>query len=106
MNVYVETNFLQELTFLQEQSSACEGILELSETKKTTLIIPAFSLVEPLEKLHRQKNVRIDIQKTIDTEIKQLSRSAGYEAQIKGIKDLDVLFAQSIEEERKRYEKY
>ncbi len=106
MNIYVETNFLQELAFLQEQSGACEDILKLCESGAAQLVIPAFSLAEPLEKLHRQKNTRLEIQKSVDTEIKQLSRTVGYESQIQNIKNLDLLFAQSIEEERKRFEKY
>jgi|SRR5580765_1946843 len=106
MNIYVETNFLQELTFLQEQSGACEDILKLCEDGEAKLVIPAFSLAEPLGKLHRQKNTRLEIQKSINTEIQQLSRTVGYESQIQNIKNLDLLFAQSIEEERKRFEKY
>jgi len=106
MNVYVETNFVQELTFLQEQNAACEEILELCVAARIKLLIPAFSLAEPIEKLHRQKNARLEIQKNIDTEIRQLSRTSGYESEIEKIRDLDVLFARSIEEEQTRFEGY
>lgn len=106
MKIYIETNFVHELVFLQEQSESCEKILSISEEHTAQLIIPAFSLAEPLEKLHRQKNARLEIQKSLDTEIRQLSRTAGYVAKIQAIKDLDLLFSQSIEDERKRFEHY
>lgn len=106
MNIYVETNFVQELVFLQEQSESCEKILSICEKKDATILIPAFSLAEPLEKLHRQKSSRQEIQKSLDSEIRQLSRTTGYETKIQAIKNLDLLFAQSIEDERQRFEVY
>lgn len=54
MNVYAETNFVLELSFEQEQSPSCLEILNLCINKEINLIIPAFCLTEPLEKLHRQ----------------------------------------------------
>ncbi len=106
MKIYVETNFVQELVFLQEQSESCEKILSICEKKDATMWIPAFSLAEPLDKLHRQKNLRQEIQKNLDSEIRQLSRTSGYQTKIQSIKNLDLLFAQSIEDERKRFEYY
>lgn len=106
MRILVETNFVQELVFLQEQYESCEKILTLSEEGRAAIVIPAFSLIEPLDKLHRQKNARQEIQKQLNTEIKQLSRTAGYEARLDEIKELDLLFAKSIEDERKRFEAY
>ncbi len=55
MNIYVETNFILELTFEQEQSASCEQILQFCEAEQTKLFIPAYSLAEPHEKLSRQK---------------------------------------------------
>lgn len=40
MNIYVETNFVLELTFEQEQYSSCEQILQLCEVGKAKLIVP------------------------------------------------------------------
>jgi len=106
MNIYAETNFVQELTFLQEQSQSCDQILDICEQKKANLIIPAFSLVEPVYKLHRQKLGRQDIQKKFNDEIQQLSRTSGYETRIQSIEDLNKLFARSYDEEKKRFDKY
>lgn len=63
MIIYVESNFVLELAFLQEQFESCEKILSICEKELGTLIVPAFSLAEPLEKLHRQKNFRQEIKK-------------------------------------------
>lgn len=106
MNIYAETNFVQELTFLQEQFQSCEQILVLCEQKKTSLIIPAYCLVEPLEKLHRQKLKRQEIQREINNEKNHLSRTKTYNSQIQNIEKLDILLTQSVEEERKRFENY
>jgi hypothetical protein len=52
VNIYVETNFVFELTFEQEQCQSCEDILKLCEQGQAKLIIPAYSLAEPHEKLN------------------------------------------------------
>jgi hypothetical protein len=54
VNVYVETNFVLELVFQQEQFVSCEQILQLSEAGRIKLTIPAYCLAEPHEKLSRQ----------------------------------------------------
>jgi hypothetical protein len=48
MNVYVETNFILELAWMQEQYESCKNILTLCETGKAKLILPAFQLVKLL----------------------------------------------------------
>ena len=74
MNVYVETNFILELAFEQEQQIECELILNLCEMGKINLIIPAYSLAEPHEKLIRQANYRKELQRSLDKELVQLRR--------------------------------
>lgn len=106
MNIYVETNFILELALEQEQCGSCEEILRLSETGRTKLIIPAYSLVEPHEKLIRQANSRKELQQSLDAELRQLSRTASYESRIKSIQDIASLLVQSNEEERQRFSQY
>jgi hypothetical protein len=53
VNVYVETNFVLELAFQQEQFVSCEQILQLGEAGGIKLVIPAYSLAEPHEKIIR-----------------------------------------------------
>jgi hypothetical protein len=49
MNIYVETNFVLELVFEQEQHISCEQMLALCESGRSPLIIPAYCLAEPHE---------------------------------------------------------
>ncbi len=106
MNIYVETNFVLELAFEQEQSENCEQILELAETKKIKLILPAYSLAEPHEKLNRQAKNRKKLQNDLNIELRQLSRSKTYINRLESIKDLAKLIAQSNEEEWQRFIQY
>ena len=41
MIVYIESNFVLELAYLQEECESCENILALSEEDKIELVIPA-----------------------------------------------------------------
>lgn len=106
MNIYVETNFVLELTFEQEQCASCEQILRFCEAGKATLVIPAYSLAEPHEKLIRQARNRRKLQQSLNAEIRQLSRTASYTSRIKSIRDLETLMVQSNEEERQRFIEY
>ncbi|MGF1575332.1 MAG: PIN domain-containing protein [Cyanophyceae cyanobacterium] len=103
MNIYVETNFILELTFEQEQCSSCEQILQLCEAGKAKLIVPAYSLAEPHEKLSRQARSRRELQQSLDAELRQLLRTAPYVSRIKSIQDIASLMIQSNEEERHRF---
>lgn len=106
MNVYVETNFVLELVFQQEQFLACEQILQLCETGQVKLAIPAYSLAEPHEKLTRQAKTRKDLQQVLNTELQQLARTVSYTNRIKSIEDISKLLLQSNEDERERFFEY
>ncbi|HYW20898.1 MAG TPA: PIN domain-containing protein [Nodularia sp. (in: cyanobacteria)] len=106
MNIYVETNFLLELVFQQEKSASCEQILQLCEAELASLIIPAYSLAEHHEKLTRQAKSRRELQQVLDTELRQLARSASYTTRINSIQDIARLLVQSSEEERQRFVEY
>ena len=106
MNVYVETNFVLELTFKQEQCLSCEQILHLCEARKIKLVIPAYSLAEPHEKLSRQARNRRELQQSLNTELRQLLRTTPYANRIKSIQDIASLIIQSNEEERYQFMQY
>jgi len=88
VNVYVETNFVLELAFQQEQFVSCEQILQLGEAGGIKLVIPAYSLAEPHEKLIRQANSRKELQRKLRDELQQLSRTASYMSRISSIQDI------------------
>lgn len=104
MNIYVETNFVLELTFKQEQYASCEEILQLCEAGQANLVIPAYSLAEPHEKLIRQARSRNQLQQSLNAELGQLKRTASYASRIESIKqDIESLLVDSNEEEQKRF---
>ena len=103
MNVYVETNFVLELAFDQEQKTQCELILNLCETGKINLIIPAYCLAEPHEKLTRQANHRKELQRSLDNELVQLRRTKSYSNRVSSIQNIASLLVQSTEEEKVRF---
>jgi predicted nucleic acid-binding protein len=87
VRIYVETNFVLELAFQQEQFASCEKILQLCETGQAQLVIPAYSLAELHEKLSRQANTRRDLQQMLDAELRQLGRTVSYVNRLKSIQD-------------------
>jgi hypothetical protein len=106
VRIYVETNFVLELAFQQEQFASREKILQLCEAGQAQLVIPAYSLAEPHEKLSRQANSRRDLQQMLDAELRQLGRTESYMNRLKSIQDIASLLVQSNEEERQRFVEY
>jgi predicted nucleic acid-binding protein len=106
VNVYIETNFVLELVFEQEQHTSCEQILALCEAGRSRLIIPAYCLAEPHEKLTRQAGSRRELQRNLETELRQLARTAAYTARINSIQDIATLLVRSNEEEKQRFIHY
>lgn len=106
MNIYVETNFVLELVFQQEQAASCEEILRFCENGTVRLVIPAYSLAEPHEKLTRQANNRKNLQRLLDAERSQLVRTGSYAPRINSIEDIASLLIQSNEEEKQRFTQY
>ena len=109
MNVYVETNFLLELAFRQEQFESCEGILKLCEARTVGLAVPAYSLAEPYEVLTRRQNHRRRMKRELDIELQQLARSTAHKDRLRGFRDLAALLmnisdevAEQLEEVRLR----
>jgi hypothetical protein len=88
VNIYVDANFVLEITFEQEQCESCEQILQLCEAKHGKLIVPFYSLAEPHEKLNRQENQRRELQRSLLEELHQLSRTSSYNSCIQGIQDI------------------
>ena len=103
MNIYVETNFVLELVFEQEQRTSCEQILALCESGRSRLIIPAYCLAEPHEKLTRQAGSRRELQRNLETELRQLARTASYTARINSIQEISSLLVRGNEEEKQRF---
>lgn len=106
MNIYVETNFVLELVFAQEQATSCEQIIQLCESGSTTLVIPTYSLAEPHEKMTRQARKRRELSSELDTELQQLLRTSGYDQRIGDLQDIADLLIESTREEQQRWRQY
>ncbi len=104
MNVYVESNFVLELAFLQEQCSSCEKILSLCETRRIQLLIPAYSLAEPYETLTRRQKRRKRIKEEFDAELQQIARTSAYVDRLGDLHDLTALLIKLADEEEMRLE--
>jgi predicted nucleic acid-binding protein len=106
VNIYVETNFVLELVFAQEQHASCEQILALCESGQSRIIIPAYCLTEPHEKLTRQAGSRRELQRNLETELRQLDRTTSYTARINSIQEISSLLVRGNEEQKQRFIRY
>ena len=95
MNIYVETNFVLELAFVQEQDESCEKIIRLCEAGSATLVLPAFCIAESYETLIRRANRRTQIANDLAGELRQLSRSKPYKDEIDAFQNITGLLVRS-----------
>ncbi len=102
MIVYVETNFVLELVFLQEEHESCNVILDLAEAQQIDLVLPAFCVVEPYETWVRRDKQRRELYAKLKSEIRELSRSKPYTEESQKLQELSRLFLKSGEEEKFR----
>ncbi|MCY3941148.1 MAG: PIN domain-containing protein [Gammaproteobacteria bacterium] len=102
MNVYIESNFVLELAFLQEQSSSCEEILRLAEGEHIELVVPAYALIEPYETLVRRKKGRQHIDRELSKELQQIARNEEFKNQLEGFRDITALLLRAVDEDEKR----
>jgi predicted nucleic acid-binding protein len=102
MIVYVESNFVLELAYLQEEHESCEAILVLSEEGKIELVIPAYCIGEPYDAQVRRAKQRIQLHERLVQEIRELSRSKPYSESTKEFKSITQTLVTSGEEEKQR----
>ena len=102
MIVYVESNFVLELAYLQEEHGCCSELLGLAESDAIGLALPAFSIGEPYETLVRRSKKRERLHSELDDELRELSRSRPYEESSEEFRELASLLIKSVEEEKSR----
>lgn len=106
MTVYVETNFVLELALLQAEHASCQKILKLCEAGQAQLAFPAYSLVEPYEKLGRSNARRNALRVQLDGEVAQLERTRTYADEARTLKKLsNALLIASTHMDRKNLER-
>ncbi len=100
MIVYAKSNFILELAFFREELDCCLTLLELVESKKIELVLPAFSIGEYYEALVRRSKRRKAAYETLIIEISELSRSKPYGHYTDKFKEINELLLKSNEEEK------
>lgn len=102
MIVYVESNFVLELAFLQEEHESCLELLNLAESRDIHLVLPAFSIGEPYETWGRRLKQRRGLSEQLITTIRELSRSRPYQEASNAFQELTDLLISSVEGEKQR----
>ncbi len=102
MIVYIESNFVLELAFLQAEHECCSALLSLSESGDIRLVVPAFSIGEPYETWVRRSKQRRGLHEQLITAIRELSRSSPYQGSSDDFQELTNLLIRSGEEEKHR----
>ena len=102
MIVYVESNFVLELAFLQEEHQSASAILDYAESRRIHLRMPAYCGGEPYERMVRRARDRKALQDRLAQEIRELSRSQPY-VDIENLSQaLTTVLAKSADEEKGR----
>ena len=102
MILYVESNFILELAFLQPEHPVCTDILDEAAAGTLTLVLPAFCISEPYDVLIRRKKQRLELYRQINDGTNELSRSAPYQEEAAAIQRLMQIFRSSNEDEQQR----
>ena len=102
MNVYAESNFVLELSLLQEQQESCEEVLKLCEAGRIHLVVPAYCLAEPYETLIRRQRQRREIKKQVDRELDQMARTQIYAERLGGFREFADFLIKSAEDDDRR----
>jgi hypothetical protein len=99
MIVVVESNFVLELAFRQEQIAAVDRIVELASRREIELAIPACALFEPFETLLRRERERNNALRSLRDQMTVLGRSAHFPDLKKDSEGFARLLAASVETE-------
>jgi hypothetical protein len=99
MIVIVESNFVLELAFRQEEIGEAERMMELAQAKAIELAVPACALFEPFETLVRRRKERNATRERFSNEVRQLGRSQHFPDLIRTSEALALVLAESVETE-------
>jgi predicted nucleic acid-binding protein len=102
MIVYVESNYLLEMTYLQEEHSSCEQLLTLAESSRIQLLLPASSIPEVRASLRGKLHRRREFYDRLRIEFRELSRSKPYEDLSRTVQPITAALIDLIENDEKR----
>lgn len=99
MIVYAESNFILELAFHQEDCKSCEEIVELAEAGSIQLVLPAYCIGEPYERMVRRDRQRRDVHRKLTDELRELRRSAPFADSAAKLTELTTVLVEAGEQE-------
>jgi predicted nucleic acid-binding protein len=102
--VYVETNFLLELAYLQERCESCRELVELARRGSITLAMPAFCAAEARATWHRRAGERGEFFKSSKKHIDEIARSQPFRELSRKLREIVTALASGNEESRERLE--
>jgi hypothetical protein len=100
MTVYVESNFVLEVALEQEEHDVCREIVGLARQRSLTLVVPAFSLVEPQVAVSGKEKVRSRLIMDIKAQGTDLARSRPNRSLSADLAPLIAVLAHSAEFEK------
>ena len=100
MIVYVESNFVLEMAFRQEQAESCRRVLALCATGRAKLVLPAFSVAEAFQAFVARATARNQAARDLRLQLDQLARSETLADEAEPLRRLTGLLVRSAEEER------
>ena len=104
MIVYVETNFLLELAYLQEDHARCAQILDLAARGDIQLLMPAFCGIEARMSQAQRSRSRARFREGLAQQLRELGRSQPYATLQANTEALTRALLESGEQERQRLE--
>lgn len=102
MTIYVETNFILEIAFLQQDHERCQQIIDWASDDLLSLALPAFCIGEPYGTWTRRAKRRRRMLEQFNREMREMARSEPYAALRSHSNDVTQALVQSIEQEKSR----
>lgn len=100
MIVYVESNFILEAAYLQEQHASCVELLALGHAAKIELKLPAYSVIEARLSLQQRTHRRRTFHDELRRQVRELERSKPYQKLSPSIGPLSTALIESGEAEK------
>jgi len=100
MRAYIESNFVLELAFEQDEAESCRDILSLCESGRLDLVIPAFALAEPFYALVGREKTRKRVAEDLTQQLREMARGRMAAEESDALAGVAALLVRSLDRER------